>query len=82
MPVYKPPKGTDDDEQYRRLVTLASADMLRRGFTESAVEAFLDKRCGVPFSMLLEVSETPSHEMWIQTLEYAKAECDDAKKRF
>jgi len=80
MLVYEPPKGTPAEEQYARLVTLAQADLARRGFSESAVEAFLEKRCGVPFSMLLEIpSEIPfapqgnqQVELWAQSLSYAK----------
>lgn len=76
-------------EQYQRLVTLAYGDLHRRGFSETAVEMFLDKRCGVPFPVLLEVrplalSEPPfaAHDnqqqdqvtAWVQALEYAGCE--------
>lgn len=80
MSVYEPPKGTPDEEQYARLVTLAHADLARRGFSESAVEKFLTKRCAVPFSILLEVppavpfaiDDNDQIELWVQSLAYAK----------
>jgi hypothetical protein len=79
MPVYEPPKGSDGEQQYRRLVTLACADLHRRGFTDGVADAFLEKRCGVSFAILLEVPlflEKPSApldlELWVQSLKYAK----------
>lgn len=75
----------DAREQYTRLVTLAAADLHRLGFNETAVETFLERRCGVPFDVLLKVPPPPppfmSHStqhrdqvaLWVQALEDAKA---------
>jgi hypothetical protein len=82
VPVYTPPS---DSTQYLRLVTLAFLDLSNRGFTETAIEQFLERRCAVPFSTVLEVpspalAEAPFASMWQDVLTYARSNEDSSEK--
>lgn len=73
------PTKTPAQEYYKCLVTLALADLTRRGFSETVAEKFLEQRCEVEFVTLLDVPSGPMFEsqhehleLWVQVLKHAK----------
>ena len=64
---------------------LAFLDLSNRGFSETAIEQFLEQKCSVPFSTVLEVpspalSKDPFASLWQDALAYARSESDASEK--